>query len=404
MELEYSADHEAFRRMLRAFLENNRARAPRMRTFASGVVDPALLGWQKLLIEHGYAARGVPREYGGAGADPDPLIATIIAEEFAQARLSRGVSGQGLDMLVPTLLEHGSEEQKRRYVPPTVRGEMLWCQGYSEPGAGSDLASLRTRGRVEGDTLVMDGQKIWTSTAQFAQMMFALVRTEADAPKHAGISYVLVPMDTPGITVRPLKTMTGEAEFNEVFFDAVRVPLENLVGKRGEGWKIANTTLRHERNMLGSASTSVKLFESARSTMRENRVDGRPALENPVLRGRLMALQAKTLAMKCHAMRLLTCQLRGEAAGVAGLVTKLNGCQLNFDLAGLAIDALGEAGILYRGGAQSSEATRWQFHYMFQLGLIIGGGTAQIQKNIIAERGLGMPREPRPAVPDPDAR
>ena len=157
-------------------------------------------------------------------------------------------------MLVPTLLEQGSEEQKRRYIPPTLRGEMIWCQGYSEPGSGSDLASLQTRGVDDGDDFLVSGQKIWTSSAHYSDMMFCLVRTEPGAERHAGISYLLIPMDTPGIRVRPLRTMTGGAEFNEVFFDDVRVPKANLVGKRGDGWRIANATLVHERNMLGSSS------------------------------------------------------------------------------------------------------------------------------------------------------
>jgi alkylation response protein AidB-like acyl-CoA dehydrogenase len=394
MDLAYGPEYDAFRRELRAFLAEHEERAPSGRAEIASVGGPELVAWQQLLIERGYAARTIPKAYGGGGFEPDPLIATILAEEFHRAGVSRGVGGQGLDMLVPTLLEHGSEEQKQRYVPPTVRGEMIWCQGYSEPGAGSDLASLSTSGRVEGDTLVVNGQKIWTSTAAQAHMMFALVRTEPDAPKHAGISYVLIPMSTPGIEVRPLRTMTGHAEFNQVFFTDVRVPLANVVGRRGEGWKIANTTLRHERDMLGSAATSEGLLQAALQTLREERVGGGRALDDPLLRDRLMALSAKTLAMKCHAMRLLTSRVRGEPAGVAALVTKLVGCQLNHDLAGLAIDAMGESGVIY-GGERSAESRRWQFHYMFQLGLIIGGGTAQIQKNIIAERGLGMPREPR---------
>jgi alkylation response protein AidB-like acyl-CoA dehydrogenase len=398
MDLTYGPEYERFRADLRSFLERHGHEAPGRRGEVASVGGDALVAWQKKLIEHGYAARNIPKEYGGGGFEPDPLIATILSEEFGRTHVSRGAGGQGIDMLVPTLLEHGSEEQRRAYVPATVRGEMIWCQGYSEPGAGSDLAALQTSGRVEGETLVVNGQKIWTSTAQFAQMMFALVRTEPDAKKHAGISYVLIPMDTPGIDVRPLKTMTGHAEFNEVFFDDVRVPLANVVGRRGEGWKIANTTLRHERNMLGSAATSENLYEGAVQVMREELVDGARAAESAVLRDRLMVLQAKTLAMKCHAMRLLTARLRGESSGVAGLVSKLEGCQLNHDLAGLAIDAMGEGGVLYRGTERARDGGRWQFQYMFQLGLIIGGGTAQIQKNIIAERGLGMPREPKPAA------
>ena len=394
MDLSYGPEYEKFRRELRAFLEANRDKAPALRGGeVTTLKDPKIVSWQKLLIEHGYAARTIPKQYGGGGFAPDPLIATILAEEFGRARVSSGVGGQGPDMFVPTLLEHGTEEQKQKYAPPTIRSEWVWCQGYSEPGAGSDLASLTTAGRVEGDTLVINGQKIWTSTAQFADMMFALVRTEPDAPKHAGISYVVVPMSTPGIDVRPLKTMTGAAEFNEVFFSDVRVPLANVIGKRGEGWKIANTTLRHERDMLGSAATSDSLYQALVTTLKEERVDGARAIEDALVRDKLMALQAKSIAMKCHAMRLLTARVKGEPPGIAGLVTKLNGCQLNHDLAGLAIDAAGEAGALYRGSKRVRDGGRWQFTYMFQLGLIIGGGTAQVQKNIIAERGLGMPRE-----------
>jgi alkylation response protein AidB-like acyl-CoA dehydrogenase len=395
LDLSYGPEYEAFRAELRRFLSEHRAEAPRL-GFGEGLLtDTKLAPWQRLLIERGYAARTIPREYGGGGFGADPLIAAIIAEEFRGQGVPGPASGQGIDMLVPTLLEHGTEEQKRRWIPPTVRGELIWCQGYSEPGAGSDLASLTTVGRVDGDSIVVDGQKIWTSTAHVAQMMFGLVRTEPEAKKHAGISYLLIPMDTPGIEVRPLRTMTGHAEFNEVFFTDVRVPLANLVGRRGEGWKIANTTLRHERDMLGSASTSEGLFHSLVKTLSEERVDGRRALEDAKLREQLAAIQARTLAMRCHAMRLLTSRVRGESAGVASLVTKLNGCQLNHDLAGLAIDGMGEAGTLHRDAARARDGGRWLFHWMFQLGLIIGGGTAQIQKNIIAERGLGMPREPR---------
>ena len=395
MDLRYGPEYESIRAELRAFLAAHRSEAPRDGGALGLLTDTKLAPWQRLLIEHGYAARTIPREYGGGGFASDPLIAAIIAEEFRASGLPGPASGQGIDMLVPTLLEHGTEEQKRRWIPPTVRAELIWCQGYSEPGAGSDLASLTTLGRIDGDTIVVNGQKIWTSTAHVARMMFGLVRTEPDAKKHAGISYVLIPMDTPGIEVRPLRTMTGHAEFNEVFFTDVRVPLANLVGRRGEGWKIANTTLRHERDMLGSASTSEGLFHGLVKTLSEERVDGRPALEDPKLRDQLAAIQARTLAMRCHAMRLLTARARGESAGVAGLVTKLNGCQLNHDLAGLAIDGMGEAGALSRESTRSRDGGRWLFHWMFQLGLVIGGGTAQIQKNIIAERGLGMPREPR---------
>jgi alkylation response protein AidB-like acyl-CoA dehydrogenase len=301
-------------------------------------------------------------------------------------------------MLVPTLLEHGTEEQKQRWIAPTLRGEVMWCQGYSEPGSGSDLASLQTRAEVEGDEFVINGQKIWTSTADKSDMIFVLVRTEPEAKKHAGISYILAPMDAPGIEVQPLRTMSGDLgdnSFNQVFFSDVRVPVANLVGKRGEGWKIANTTLKHERNSL-NANAEGTLMRLVRLMERETS-NGVSAMASPIFRDRLMRLQARALSMKHHGMRMLTCSLKGESSGVAGLVTKLQNCQLNFDISSLAIDVMGELGALYDHSKYERDRGYWQSHSFFSLGLIIGGGTAQIQKNIIAERGLGLPREPKPA-------
>ena len=240
-----------------------------------------------------------------------------------------------------------------------------------------------------------NGQKIWTSSAQVADMMFALVRTEPQESKHAGISYLLIPMDQEGVDIRPLRTMTGGAEFNEVFLTNARTPAENVVGRRGEGWKIGNTTLRHERNLLGSASQSFRLLQQLVRLMRKETRGGKPVMSDPVLRDRLASLQARVMAMRYHSMRLLTQRLRGESPGVAGLVVKLNGCQLNHDIARLAIDAMGEIGTLYAGSKHQRAGGMWPFQYMFSLGLIIGGGTAQIQKNIISERGLGLPKEPR---------
>ena len=397
MDLEYGAEFEAFRAQVRAFLAEHADEAPRSGIGAGGGSRERTLAWQRKLIANGYAARTIPKEYGGYGAEPDLLKSILIDEEFARAGVSRGIGGQGASMLVPTLLEHGSEEQKRAYVGPTIRGEMLWCQGYSEPGSGSDLASLATRAVEDGDDFVINGQKIWTSTAREAHMMFALVRTEPDARKHDGISYLVFPMSTPGIEVRPLHTLTGNAEFNEVFFSDVRVPKSSLVGRRGEGWKIGNTTLRHERNMLGSTSQTESMFASLVELMNAETVNGVRAIDSPLQRDRLVQLEAAVLAMKYHALRLLTCELRGESPGVAGLIVKLNGCELNHQISALALDVLGELGTLVRGSPHERAHGAWPFQWMFSLGLIIGGGTAQIQKNIISERGLGLPREPKAA-------
>ena len=391
MDLRLTPEMEGFRDEVRRFLTKHRDRyagdAPRPRE--------AALEWQRLLIEHGYAARTIPKAYGGYGAAPDVLKSRIIAEEFTRVGAPRGFANQGISMLVPTLLEVGSEEQKTRWIGPTLRGEVVWCQGYSEPGAGSDLASLQTKAVEDGDDFVISGSKIWTSTAAQADMIFCLVRTEPDAPKHDGISYLLFPMTTPGIEVRPLKTMTGSAEFNEVFFTDVRVPKSAVVGGRGRGWFVANATLKHERGMLGDPNATEARLHALIELMKTESVDGRRLIDDPVFCDRVMQLQARVLTMKFNGLRNVTASMNGEASGMAGLVVKLQGCELNHQIAALAIDALGELGVLYEDGPHLRAKGSWQWNYMFDLGLIIGGGTAQIQKNIIAERGLGMPREPK---------
>ena len=395
MDLNFTQEYEDFRTDVRGFLDAHKADAP-----AAGdrsVRSKKRLAWQKILLANGYAGRTLPKEYGGYGAAPDALKQRIIAEEFARAKVPGGISGQGINMLVPTLLELGTEEQKRTYIEPTLSGEMVWCQGYSEPGAGSDLASLRTAAIVDGDDFVINGQKIWTSTANQADMMFCLVRTEPDAPKHHGISYLLISMDTPGIEVRPLMTMTGHAEFNEVFFTDVRVPTDQIVGKRGEGWMVANATLTHERGMLGDPDAALTRLNAIADIMKHEQVDGLPLMDNPTYRDRLVTLEAEVYAMKFNGMRLTTAAANKESAGMAGLIVKLQGCELNYQLAELAIDVMGEYGVLFEDSPFLRDKGLWQTHYMFDLGLIIGGGSAQIQKNIISERGLGMPREPKVA-------
>ncbi|MBV9330136.1 MAG: acyl-CoA dehydrogenase family protein [Alphaproteobacteria bacterium] len=393
MDLSYGPEYEAFREEIRAFAREHGSRAPGRSQSAMEMRE-----WQQLLIANGYAARTIPKQYGGYGAEPDILKSRIIAEEFIALGLPMGMGGQGISMLVPTLLELGTEEQKQKWIGPTLKGEVIWCQGYSEPGAGSDLASLATRAVEDGEDFVINGQKIWTSTAAQADMIFCLVRTEADKPKHEGISYLIFSMKTPGIEVRPLRTMTGRAEFNEVFFTDVRVPKSQIVGERGQGWFVANATLKHERGMLGDPNQAQTRFKALVDLMREESVDGRRLMDDPVLRDRLLKLQARVLAMEFNGLRLLTAAAKGEDPGMARLIVKLQGCELNHDLAGFAIDALGELGILYGASPHLRAGGQWQTQYMFDLGLIIGGGTAQIQKNIIAERGLGMPREPKPAA------
>ena len=393
MDLTLSPEYAAFRDQVAETLKANAHLAPGPDD--KGLKHPKRLAWQEFLIREGLTARTIPTEYGGYGAEPDILKSRIIAEEFARSGVPRPLAGQGISMLVPTLLELGTPEQKEAYIERTLKGELIWCQGYSEPGAGSDLAALRTRAVEDGDDFVINGQKIWTSTARQADMMFCLVRTDPDAKKHHGITYILFPMDTPGIEVRPLVDMTGSANFNEVFFTDVRVPKSGVVFEVNKGWQVANATLTHERGMLGDPNATKARFIELVELMKVETVNGQRLIENPVLRDRLMTLQAEVYAMQANGLRITTNRLKGEAAGLAGLVVKLQGCELNHQIAALAIDALGELGILYEEGEHLRSGGAWQWRYMYDLGLIIGGGTAQIQKNIIAERGLGMPREPR---------
>jgi alkylation response protein AidB-like acyl-CoA dehydrogenase len=391
MDLTYGAEYEKFRSEVRSFIESHRSQAPE----GAGMRAEKSRAWQKMLIERGYTARTIPREYGGYGGEMDILKSRIIAEEFAQAQVPGGLGGQGISMLVPTLLEMGTEEQKRQFIPPTLRGEMIWCQGYSEPNAGSDLASLRTNAVLDGDDWVVNGQKIWTSTAQYADWIFCLVRTEPNAPKHQGISFLLFSMKTQGIEVRPLKTMTGDATFNEVFFTNVRVPKGQIVGRRGEGWLVANSILRHERSSLGDPNIMLTRLNALTELMKTETVDGSRLIDNPVYRERLMKIQGEVTAMRLNDLRLLSAKLNNKNANLAGMVVKLKGTELRHDLESLGIDVLGEIGTLYGDAPYLKDDGQFQYHYMFYLGLIIGGGTSQIQKNIISERGLGMPKEPK---------
>lgn len=388
MDLSYGAEYEAFRAEVRDFIDKHRHRAPK----GDGLRSPRVLDWQKLLIEHGYAARTIPAAYGGFGAKPDVLSARIIAEEFANAQVSAGLSGQGIAMLVPTLLEMGTEAQKRQFIRPTIHGEMLWCQGYSEPSAGSDLASLRTSAVLDGDQWVVNGHKIWTSTAHLADWIFCLVRTEPEAPKHQGISFLLFRMDSPGIEVRPLVDMTGAANFNEVFFTDVRVPKQQIVGACGQGWKVANAILGHERDALGDPNATLVRLNALIKLMQSETVNGRRVIDNPVYRDRLMRIQGRVMAMRCNDMRVLSARINKRDAGLARMIVKLQGTELRHELEQLGVDAMGELGLAYGRNPYLRDHGNWQTHYMFFLGLIIGGGTSQIQKNIIAERGLGLPR------------
>jgi alkylation response protein AidB-like acyl-CoA dehydrogenase len=394
VDLELSPDDRDFLEDLRAWLRKHlpRAwtRAPHGQESAAEGDAPALRAFQRELHAAGYLGIGWPEAYGGHAGSA--LRRFLVDEELVRERAPSLIGLLGVAMAGPTLLQCGSEAQKRRFLPKLLSAEELWCQGYSEPGSGSDLASLRTRGELQGDAVLVTGHKIWTTNAHFADWMFALVRTDPEAPKHAGISYLLIDMKSPGITVRPLLQMTKDAGFNEVFFDRVRVPLENVVGGLHRGWAVANATLGHERDMLGSSAHTRNLFDGLLRVARRATRGGRPAVEDPLLRQRLAELRIQVEAMRLHALRALSDSLRGRPPGLPGMVTKLDATWLNHRIAELALEILGGQGPLYRGSRHLVDGGFWPREWMFSLGMIIGGGTAQIQKNIIAQRGLGLPR------------
>jgi len=395
MDLSFSKEDEAYRREVRAWLRKN---LPKQQVDSEGGEltrdDPrriaAAKAWQRKLFEGGYVATGWPKEYGGQGASI--VRQSILNEELVLAKAPTLIGMMGIQMLGPTLIRMGTDEQRRRFLPKILVAEELWCQGYSEPGSGSDLASLKTRAELDGDFFVVNGQKVWTSTAQFADWMFCLVRTDPSAPKHKGISYVLIDMKSPGITVRPLVQMTGQAGFNEVFFDNVRVPRQNLVGKLNEGWLVANSTLSFERNMLASTTRTQQLMADLLRVAGRRTRGGQKVTRDPVLRQRLAELQIQVEAMRLHSLRQLSDEIHGRSPGIGASINKLVTTELNHEICATALDVLGAYGGLAKGSAHVEDRGVWPIDFMFTLGMIIGGGTSQIQKNIIAERGLGMPK------------
>ena len=408
MNLDFGNEYDKFRAEVTDFCSKNKGvqltgnlfgryeTIKRSRSSNSDGETMPLAEWQKLLIENGYFARNIPKQYGGYGGDLDIVKNVIINTEFSKAGIPSGTGGQGIDFLVPTLLEMGTEEQRQQYIKPALHLETIWCQGYSEPNAGSDLASLQTKGVLDGDEWVINGQKIWTSTAKYSQMMFCLVRTEPEEPKHKGISYLLIPMDAPGIEIRPLVDMTLDAGFNEVFFTDVRIPATNIVGKRGEGWLVANKTLVHERGSLGDPDKMITRLNLLIALMKNETMNGERVIDHPVFRDRLMKIQGKTLALKAHGLRLLSANLnKSQNVDLGIMIVKLFGTEMRYELEALAIDVMGELGTLYEESPHIRDAGSWQYAFMYYLGLIIGGGTSQIQKNIISERGLGMPKAPK---------
>jgi alkylation response protein AidB-like acyl-CoA dehydrogenase len=392
MEFRDSAEEAAFRQDVRDFLKKELPdRFKGMGDAGEGAAGQfeAMREWRQKLAQKGWIAPAWPKEYGGAGLPT--MQQFILNEEFAETG-TPNVGGFGVSMVGPTLIVHGSEEQKKEHLGRILSGEVLWCQGFSEPNSGSDLASLQARAVRDGDDYVINGQKIWTSLAQYAHWIFMLTRTNPDAPKHQGISYFLVDMKSPGVEVRPLVDLSNRKMFNEVYFDNVRVPARNLIGEENRGWYIATTTLDFERSSIGTAVGNRKAVEDVIQYARDHAGQGVSTLgRNPALRLELADRLVEAHVAKQMSYRVISMQARGLIPNYEASMTKLYASELSQRIANTAMKVIGLYGAIY--GNLAPRRGRWERGYLQAVGATLAGGTSEIQRNIIANRGLGLPRE-----------
>jgi alkylation response protein AidB-like acyl-CoA dehydrogenase len=351
------------------------------------------LAWERKLHAGGWAGINWPTDYGGRGATL--IERAIFAEEMARARAPEGINIIGHNLVATTLLRHGTKAQKKRFLPKIMASEDVWCQGFSEPGAGSDLASVRTKAELRGDKFIVNGQKVWTSYAQYAQWCFALVRTDPDALKHRGLSFLLIDMKSPGVSIRPLKQISGENEFNETFFDDVEVPLENLVGEINGGWKIAMTTLAFERGPEDSLGRQVRFkqeLDTLLLTLSGLKRGHGKAIDDPVLRQKLAKSIIEVDVMRLNATRSLSKYSSGDDRGSDASMIKLYWSHAAQRLYETALDALGPIAPLAGNDPAGAAGGRFQLSWLQSKAFSIYSGSSEVQRNIIGERVLGLPK------------
>jgi alkylation response protein AidB-like acyl-CoA dehydrogenase len=395
MDFGFSEAEERFRARVRAFLDSNLPEGwgrEDTRPADEATRIKALREWQGKLFQNGFVGMAWPREYGGQGATQ--IEQAIFYEELARYRLPVAINPVGVNLVGPTLIAHGTEAQKKRFLPGILSGEHIWCQLFSEPNAGSDLAALRTRAELVGDEFVVNGQKIWSSFAHYADWGILLARTDPAAPKHRGITYLLVDMKTPGVNPRPLRQMPGSSEFCETFLDNVRIPRENVVGKVNEGWRVATTTLSNERGtttlatMIRFQRTFDELVELARTTQRS----GRPSTEDPIVRSRLAEFYVDLQKLRYSAFRAFSNVLRGGSPGAEGSTLKLHWSEFHQRMQEFAMELQGVNSQLTRGSQHAIRNGLWQYTFLWSRSDTIYAGTSEIQRNIIAQRVLGLPK------------
>src|SRR5579863_3979160 len=395
MDLSDTREEAEFRAKARAWLEHNKPQGLADRGFALAIDEHSvriLKDWQRRLYDAGYLGLSWPVEFGGQGKTI--IESAIFNEEMARVRAPAPLNELGLSMGAPTILEHGTDGQKRRYIKKILTCEEVWCQGFSEPASGSDLAALQTRAVMQGDEFIVNGQKVWTSLGHIADWCMLLVRTDSTAPKHRGISYLLVDMHSPGITVQPLKQMTGEAEFNQMFFEDVHVPRANLLGPLNGGWGVAITTLMNERATLSLATVMRfhNVFEDLAELARRVVRDGTCTVEPRVIRQALAQFYVDVQSMKYLAYRNFSRLQRGGTPGPEGSISKLLWSELNQRMNEFALAVQGPHAVLDEGSPHVVEDGRWQYGTLRARGNTIEEGTSEIQRSIIAERLLGMPK------------
>jgi len=393
MDLKLTAEELAFRKELRGWLEANVPKdwnAWREKPLEESF--PYLRAWQRKLYEAGWAAVSWPREYGGRSATL--MQQAIFWEEMAGVQAPPMPNALGLGLIGPTIIAHGTEAQKKRYIPKILSAEEIWCQGFSEPNAGSDLAALQMEARLNGAHYIVNGQKVWTSYGWVGDWCELVVRTDASVAKHKGLTVLLVDMKSPGVEVRPLRQMTGESEFNEIFFRDVRVPVENVLGQVNDGWNVAVSTLMHERGAFGARLTPMfkrnidRLIELSRTVQR----NGRPAGQDPLLRQKLAQCYAEVEIMRVNQLRAFSRISATGVPGPEGSIQKLFWSELNQRLQQVAQEMFGPYGQLLAGDAHAIDNGIWSYGYLRSRGNTIEAGTSEVQRNIIGHFVLGLPR------------
>jgi alkylation response protein AidB-like acyl-CoA dehydrogenase len=396
VEFRFTPEEESFRSDIRAFLKSELPSDWAHNEGTGGQLGEGgdarwefLRSFQKKLAGKGWLTLGWPQEHGGLGASH--MMQVIYNEEMTYARAPTQL-GVGPDRVGPTILLYGTDEQKQQHIPGIAEADTVWCQGFSEPGAGSDLASLQTRADQDGDDFIINGQKIWTSLAHKADMCILLARTDQEAPKHKGISYFLLDMKTPGVEVRPLFDLTNRHTFNQVFFENVRIPRTCLVGELNRGWYVAAATLDFERSGINRVVMGYRTFEELSSYARDTRVNGRRLGDEGTVRNKLADLAIEFTAGRMLAYRVASMQARGQIPNTEASMSKMYGSELQQRLAGAGMQIMGLAGQLEPGSRWAPLAGRLEQFYLFASALTVAAGTTEIQKGIIAGRGLGLPR------------